>query len=590
MDPMPRNGRLRLRTALLGGLCGALAVALVPAAVTLDRRLSGELERRAREELLRAPMVLEDRNAARAEALTMHAEVVAAAPGLAEALMRPDAGDAERIALSAAASFPGEELVLVGPDGVVWRGPAAAAALVPAAGAAMPVTFVDDPAGPRAVALAHVPSAAGAAAGVAAPLDGAAAATLAALTRSEVVAFTPTGTVAAATMADSTEAAVVALLAVGLGADKVVHDATVGGAARWVVVAPLAGAGGVAFVRTVEEELAAIPAIRRAALLAAAVALALAVGAGSLFAFLLARPVRELATAAGRLAEGDFAAPLPRSSIREVQQMAGAFHAMRAALAARLAELGEANRALQDRQARLETLQTELIQQDRLAASGRLVAELAHEIRNPVANVRNCLEVVRRRLGEDPEGMAFADMAVDELLRMHRLSEQLLDLHRPSESGEPVCDAAAVLEELAALTRAGKGGAAVGVEAAGSMPVAIPRDALKQVLLNLVENGREAAGRDGAITLRAEAVDGVALVEVLDTGPGIPEEVLPRMFDPFFTTKGAVSGVGLGLFVAEGIVRRYGGRLRAENRPGGGARMVLELLPAAAPAVPEVPA
>ncbi|MEX2608584.1 MAG: ATP-binding protein, partial [Gemmatimonadota bacterium] len=547
------------------------------------RRLSAELERRAREELLRAPMVLEDRNAARAEALAMHADVVAAAPGLSAALLRADREAAISIATSAT-DFPGEEPVVVGPDGAVWVGPPDVAGLLDRGAANVAGTFVDGKGGPRAIALAPVPGAAPGAAGVAAPLDAASAATLAALTRSAVAVLTPGGGVAAAT-ADSALAAGVARLASRWGADKVVHEVAVAGSARWIVVAPLAGAGNVAFIRTVDEELAAIPGIRRSALVAALVALALAVLVGSLVALLLARPVRALAGAAGKLAEGDFAAPLPRSAIVEVRRMAAAFDSMRAALAARLAELGTANSTLQDRQARLEALQTELIQQDRLAASGRLVAELAHEIRNPLANVRNCLEVVRRRLATDPEGRAFADMAVDELLRMHRLSEQLLDLHRPSENEEQTCDAAAVLEETAALARAGTGaGGTVLVETPAHLPVSIPRDALKQVLLNLVENAREAAGSTGTITLRATPADGLARLEVLDTGPGIPEGVLPRMFDPFFTTKGAVSGVGLGLFVAEGIARRYGGRLQAGNLRGGGARMVLELLlPAAVP-------
>lgn len=104
----------------------------------------------------------------------------------------------------------------------------------------------------------------------------------------------------------------------------------------------------------------------------------------------------------------------------------------------------------------------------------------------------------------------------------------------------------------------------------------IPPDALKQVLFNLVENAREAAESGGAIEIRTGA-DDVAWLEVVDDGPGIPEEELPRLFDAFYTTKGGVTGVGLGLFVAEGLVRRYGGRVEGSNRSEGGARFRVEI-------------
>lgn len=112
-------------------------------------------------------------------------------------------------------------------------------------------------------------------------------------------------------------------------------------------------------------------------------------------------------------------------------------------------------------------------------------------------------------------------------------------------------------------------------------------DALKQVLLNLVENAREAVsesppGEGGTVEIVVEGdgegrEPGRATVEVRDDGPGIPEEIRSRLFDPFVTTKDEVHGVGLGLFVAQGLVRRHGGSLRAEDSEERGARFVLEL-------------
>jgi C4-dicarboxylate-specific signal transduction histidine kinase len=113
-------------------------------------------------------------------------------------------------------------------------------------------------------------------------------------------------------------------------------------------------------------------------------------------------------------------------------------------------------------------------------------------------------------------------------------------------------------------------------------------DSLKQVLLNLVQNAREALRSGGTnspqigVSVRG-APEGV-IITVEDNGPGVPQELRTRIFDPFFTTKSAVDGVGLGLFVAEGLVRSAGGRLTLD-RSTSGARFVVELPKATTPTI-----
>jgi signal transduction histidine kinase len=290
---------------------------------------------------------------------------------------------------------------------------------------------------------------------------------------------------------------------------------------------------------------------------------------GTLVARAVARPVHALAEASERLTAGDFAAPLPDSSLREVDQVARSFAQMRSALERRLEELEEANRALARQQERLQALQGELIQRDRLTAGGRLVAELSHEIRNPVASIRNCLEVLDRRLEDDKESRVFTQLAIEELARMHELAEGLLDLNRPVDPDASGADPSAVAAQVAALMGAGTQGERWPIEV-GFPPdgpeAAIAPDALKQVLINLVQNAQEAMPEGGRIEIRGRAVGGRVKVEVADRGAGISDDILAKIFDPFFTTKREVRGVGLGLFVAEGIVRRYGGVLSAQNR------------------------
>ncbi|MDX1567825.1 MAG: HAMP domain-containing sensor histidine kinase [Longimicrobiales bacterium] len=581
-----------LHRALLILLGGVLLLALVPAAVVLDRTLAAALEEEALDGLRVAPMVLEDRNRARSEALNMHAMEVARVEGLAGALSSGEWGRAVEL-VARAARFPGEQPLLVGPDGRTLLGPDPSPDLLTSARRGQTVvgwSFGSE--GAHAVALAPVTGEDGwrGAVGVAAPMDEAAATTLAGLTRSEVVILRPDGTLAAST-AEQEIAEVVAAGTDSPTSDGAVRSLDFGDAGTyWAVTAPLGGGGRVVFLRSRQEELAVLPRIRRGAVLGGGLALVLALGIGVLIARSISRPVRSLAGAAERLAEGDFDVPLLRSSIREVDRMSDSFADMRRALQERIRELREANEELEDRQERLKSLQAELIQRDRLVASGRLVAELAHEIRNPVANVRNCLEVIDRRLEDDAEGRRFTEMAIDELLRMHELAEQMLDLNRPAEPDSRTCDAGQVARQAAALFRAGRseGSWTIEVTGARSAPARISPDALKQVLMNLVENAREAMGEGGTVRIHVSAADpggsgseGIVAVDVVDEGPGVPEEIRARIFDPFFTTKGSVRGVGLGLSVAEGIVRRHGGRLSVEEGPGGrGARFRVELLEA----------
>ena len=112
----------------------------------------------------------------------------------------------------------------------------------------------------------------------------------------------------------------------------------------------------------------------------------------------------------------------------------------------------------------------------------------------------------------------------------------------------------------------------------GNARAAVPPDVLKQVILNLVLNAKEVMGRSGPVEIVVSDVEDGVTVEVLDRGPGIPEDALARVFDPFFTTKDSVHGVGLGLYTAEGLVRTHGGAIKASNRSDGpGARFLLEL-------------
>lgn len=551
----------------------ALLAGLIPAGVVLDRRLAAALERRARDDLALAPQLFADRVAATSDALMMHAKDLAHAPGLAAAVAAGDRVRAIRLVEDARTTLGGGDAVLVGPSGDSWIGPPVDSALLARTRAGeMPVALSLN--GSLINNISVAPVANGdkwtGAAGLVSPMDARAAEALSGLTRSGVVVVSTGG--ASVTTLDSMSTRLI----VGASAEHRLASTPMeisGGRRRLIAVsAPLDGVGSVVFARFLDDELAVLPELRRVAAISAIAALLVALLLGAVFASRVARPVRELSTAAAAVERGEFAAPLPTSRVQEVDVMSTTFDSMRRALAARLEELRTANAALVDRNARLTALQSDLMQRDRLGAAGRLVAQLAHEIRNPIASLRNCLELIRRRVEGDPEAREFADLAIDELLRMHELAEQMLDLNRPRDPGAQRCRPVVVAREVATLSVAGAGRERLSIDIAGDeqLEAAIAPDALKQVLLNLVQNGREAyegwtsrPDDPARIAIAVSRHEGKIRIEVADNGPGIPPEILSRIFDPFFTTKDAVHGVGLGLFVAEGLVRTAGGRVTA---------------------------
>ena len=587
--------RLTLQRALLGTIAIALLVGMVPAAIALDRRVTAALIANARSDLEMAPGVLADRTTSHATMLSMHAVDFARSSDLATALAMRDTAAIRRLADSARPTLGGEPLV-IDRGGSTLVGPMARPDWLTKAQREGPVVTTTAEAGAAySVAIAPVTTGAGfaGAAGVAQPIDAAAADLLARLTASDVTVLVGrAGTVSVSTL-DSAHSTMLrdAILADSGGGKA--REYTLGPRVVLAVSAPLAPEARIVFSRFRDTELSVLPELRRVAGISAALAIAIALVLGALMAARVTRPARELSNAAVAMARGRFDAPLPSSRIAEVSSIAEQFDQMRKALERQMTELRGANDALEDRNARLVALQADLMQRDRLAATGRLVGHLAHEIRNPVANLRNLLELIRRRVADDPQARDYADLAIDELLRMHELAEQMLDLNRPRDPASQRCDPFVVARDVVRLTTAGTEdrSAQVTLRGAEGLSAGISPDSLKQILLNLVQNALEAtagAASEGSsveVSVR-DLAEGVEIA-VEDNGPGVPQELRTRIFDPFFTTKGAVDGVGLGLFVAEGLVRSAGGRLVLHSSSGG-ARFVVELPHAAVDAAANV--
>jgi two-component system sensor histidine kinase HupT/HoxJ len=276
-------------------------------------------------------------------------------------------------------------------------------------------------------------------------------------------------------------------------------------------------------------------------------------------------------------------------------------------------ELRRAYEALETAHADLKAAQQQLVQSEKLASLGRLVAGVAHELNNPVSFVLGNVHSLGRYLDRLTQYVDAvhegASLKIREKLREELKIDALMADLGPLIDGtsEGASRVAEIVRNLRRLSFTNPGGAEVfdlcevirtGAEWAvrgrkkqvgidfdlpDSLNVRGNAGAIHQVLVNLVENGLDALeeAKKPCLWLRAHREGNSAVISVRDNGPGIPEDSLLKIFDPFFTTKPPGRGTGLGLWISWNIVKDHGGQIEAGNHPGGGG-VILFTLPLAA--------
>ncbi len=237
----------------------------------------------------------------------------------------------------------------------------------------------------------------------------------------------------------------------------------------------------------------------------------------------------------------------------------------------------------------LSESQAIIARQEKLAALGGLAAGVAHEIRNPLTAIKFRLFSLKKALPPAFADNEDASIIADEISRLERIVREFLEFARPSEPETAKVSAQRLLDEVSRLTQAQLEQANIKLEvpSANGLWLEIDFQQIKQVLINLIRNAAESIEDRGTVTLRAQRgqaqlgglVRPVAVIEVSDTGRGIPPEIGQRLFDPFFTTK--EGGTGLGLAIAARIVEKHGGELRYETQLDHGTtfRVVLPAIP-----------
>ncbi len=295
--------------------------------------------------------------------------------------------------------------------------------------------------------------------------------------------------------------------------------------------------------------------------------------------------------------------PVEINSSEELGELARTFDTMRVQLNEAITQQNEFAQNLEskveERTDQLRVAHQKLLQSDRLASLGQLSASVAHEINNPLSGVLNLSMLMQRMIKEDgippprlEEFRRYLSQVVQETSRVGRIVQDLLAFSRRSKphqhshtnfNGIVTSTVSLIGHKLKLM------GVSIELQLAEDLPlVTCDGSQMQQVLINLIMNGAEAAhgretGRVTVCTSLSQANDALVL-EVRDTGNGIPPENLARIYTPFFTTKGEGKGVGLGLAVVYGIVQAHGGDIEVQSKLGEGTVFRVSL-----PTVPPQP-
>ncbi|MGA1870878.1 MAG: cache domain-containing protein [bacterium] len=304
-----------------------------------------------------------------------------------------------------------------------------------------------------------------------------------------------------------------------------------------------------------------------------------------LLSYCVVHPIRRLSEAARTLARGEFEKSIIKSNRRdEIGVLYSAFENMAKQLQKRQHSLEEkmglTEAELKEIDLELKKTQLAVARSEQLAVLGRLAAGVTHEIRTPLTSLKLFLESIQNEIEISPEYEEDLQIGLNQIRRMEATINRFLDFAKPQEPKLSTINIKHLIEEalLVIKPRAHQQETLVEVKVDNQLPVIKgDRKQLAEALLNLMVNSLESVRNRGKLTItgsldRCEIAGNLPCkcirIEVLDTGPGIADENIPRLFEPFFTTK--ASGAGLGLSIVYSTIQMHGGDIKVKNLIGGG--------------------
>jgi signal transduction histidine kinase len=343
-------------------------------------------------------------------------------------------------------------------------------------------------------------------------------------------------------------------------------------------------------VKSIQDELnATLSPLRRGLLFISVFVLALAIITGSIISRSIGKPIEKLVEGTKEISKGKYGYRSDINSKDELGFLARKFDEMSLSLKDKIDELARLNidlknqnRELEQAFQKLRETQEELVKSERLAATGKLTAQLSHEINNPVHNIQSCLETALERADKNTDNRELIEVALEEATRMSRLTRQMLNFYRTTMNDDTFeyNDLTEIVRQTVKITKEtlDKNNIVCHTEFADTpLQVYCSSEKLKQVFFNIILNAKDAMIGGGDLFISTEYNTRNARVLFRDTGIGIPKENLHRIFDAFYTTKSEVKGVGLGLSVSYGIIKQHNGNIEVVSTTGKGTTFIVSL-------------
>ncbi len=228
----------------------------------------------------------------------------------------------------------------------------------------------------------------------------------------------------------------------------------------------------------------------------------------------------------------------------------------------------------------LQKMQEALLQSEKLAAMGRLTSQIAHELNNPIYGIMNTLELLKTEIPPESKRRRILELSLSEIQRLSEMLRNMLSFSKPEEEKRRPVKIDELIEGILLVMEKQMKESNIQVETsfAPDIPeIMASTNQMRQVMLNLFKNAKEAMPRGGTLFVRTSKEDNRIFIRIQDSGVGIPEGIRDKIFEAFFTTKQKVKGVGLGLSVCYGIIKDHGGDIKVESEEGKGTTFAISL-------------
>ncbi len=307
------------------------------------------------------------------------------------------------------------------------------------------------------------------------------------------------------------------------------------------------------------------------------------------FVKIIVKPIRELMLGTQKIAAGNLGYRVPLNSNDEFRELANSFNSMAADMEIHIRELNkdkkellslkiafeQRSEELEDTLKKVQNMQLDLIKSEKFATIGRLASSVAHELRNPLAAIKN-ISYFLSKMGtfSEPKSKQMVGMLSAEVLRANKIITDLLDYSRTKKLNKLTIDTVSFINKvIPAVPVPDNIKITTDIE---QFNVVLDPDKITQVLINLITNARDAMPPEGGeINVSAEKTDKLCIISVKDNACGMSEETLSHLFEPLFTTK--LKGIGLGLPIVKEIIDAHQGQIIVTSQKNVGTIFRIEL-------------